>query len=157
MKGTSVHVKNIMELNSSVIIRFEIFLQLFGCENFSKPWLNGPFIGRKDQWFFNWIFDEYHCKLNTRTPGSSTKKLRLRIKRGHAWNLAGGNVSVAFGLSWPGVRLWSRSQENNLQWSNIPIQRNGPQSLHATETSISSKKTLHCITSNNIFAQTTVH
>ena len=37
MKGTSLHIKNIMELNSSVIIRFEILLWLSGCKNFSGP------------------------------------------------------------------------------------------------------------------------
>ena len=42
MKGTSVHIKDIMELNSSVIIRFEILLWLFGCENVSGPSRNGP-------------------------------------------------------------------------------------------------------------------
>ena len=42
MKGTSVHIKNIMELNSSVIIRLEILLWLSGCENFPGPSRNGP-------------------------------------------------------------------------------------------------------------------
>ena len=42
MKGTSVHIKNIMELNSSVIIRFKILLWLSGCENFTGPSRNGP-------------------------------------------------------------------------------------------------------------------
>ena len=42
MKGTSVHIKDIMELNSSVIIRFEILLWLSGCENVSGPSRNGP-------------------------------------------------------------------------------------------------------------------
>ena len=42
MKGTSVHIKDIMELKSSVIIRFEILLWLFGCENVSGPSRNGP-------------------------------------------------------------------------------------------------------------------
>jgi len=32
----------ICEQNSSVIIRFEILLRLFWCENFSVPWRNGP-------------------------------------------------------------------------------------------------------------------
>ena len=45
MKGTSVHIKNIMELNSSVIIRFEILLWLSGCENFPGPSRNGPQAG----------------------------------------------------------------------------------------------------------------
>ena len=40
-KGTSVHIKNIMDLNSSVIIRFGILLWLSGCENFSGPSRNG--------------------------------------------------------------------------------------------------------------------
>ena len=44
MKGTSVHIKDIMELKSSVIIRFEILLWLFGCENVSGPSRNGPLV-----------------------------------------------------------------------------------------------------------------
>ena len=60
MKGTSVHIKNIMELNSSVIIRLEILLWLSGCENFPGPSRNGPldsfprnrFLGRCSPW--NW-------------------------------------------------------------------------------------------------------
>ena len=42
MKGTSVHIKNIMELNSSVIMRFEILLWLSGSKNFPGPLRNGP-------------------------------------------------------------------------------------------------------------------
>ena len=42
MKETSVHIKNIMESDSSVIIRFAILLCLSGCENFSGPSRNGP-------------------------------------------------------------------------------------------------------------------
>ena len=37
MKGISVHTKNIVELNCSVIIRFEILLWLSGCDNCSGP------------------------------------------------------------------------------------------------------------------------
>ena len=37
MKGTSVHIKNIVELNSSVIIRFKSLLWLSGYENFTGP------------------------------------------------------------------------------------------------------------------------
>ena len=48
VKGTSVNVKNIMALNSSVIIRFEILLWLSGCENFPGPSRNGPLV-RKSQ------------------------------------------------------------------------------------------------------------
>ena len=47
MKGTSVHIKDIMELNSSVIIRFEILLWLSECENVSGPSRNGPLMGHK--------------------------------------------------------------------------------------------------------------
>ena len=46
MKATSVHIKNIMELNSSVIIRLEILLWLTGCKNFSAPSRNGPQAGK---------------------------------------------------------------------------------------------------------------
>ena len=42
MEGTSLHIKSIIELNSSVIIRFEILLWLSGRENFSGPSRNGP-------------------------------------------------------------------------------------------------------------------
>ena len=41
MKGTSDHIKNIMELTSSVVKRFDILLWLSGCENFSGPSRNG--------------------------------------------------------------------------------------------------------------------
>ena len=41
MKRTSVHIKN-MCINSSVVIRFEILLQLFGCKHFLGPLRNGP-------------------------------------------------------------------------------------------------------------------
>ena len=42
MKGTSVHIKNDMELNNSVVKTFEILLWPSGCENFSGPSKNGP-------------------------------------------------------------------------------------------------------------------
>ena len=41
MKGTSIHIKNIMELNSSVVVRFEILIWLSRCEIFSGPSRNG--------------------------------------------------------------------------------------------------------------------
>ena len=44
MKVTSVYTKNNMELNSSVIIRFDILLWLFGCEIFSGPSRIGPLV-----------------------------------------------------------------------------------------------------------------
>ena len=42
MKGTSVCVKIIMELNTFVILRFAILLWLSGCKNFSRPSRNRP-------------------------------------------------------------------------------------------------------------------
>ena len=41
IKGTSVHIKNIMELNSSVIIRFDILLRLCGPGRFPRFLRNG--------------------------------------------------------------------------------------------------------------------
>ena len=41
VKRTSVHIKNIMELNSSVVVRFEILMWLSGCEIFSESSRNG--------------------------------------------------------------------------------------------------------------------
>ena len=47
MKRTSVHIKNICEYNSSVIIRFETLRRLSGCENISGPSRNGPLWPQK--------------------------------------------------------------------------------------------------------------
>ena len=41
IRGTFSHIKNIIELNSSVVIRFEVFLWLSGRRNFSGPSRNG--------------------------------------------------------------------------------------------------------------------
>ena len=45
MKGASVHIKNIKESNSSVIIRFKFWPWLSGYENVSGPSRNGPSPG----------------------------------------------------------------------------------------------------------------
>ena len=47
IKGTSVQVKNIMELNSSVIIKFEILLWFSGCDNFLGPSRIGPLVANE--------------------------------------------------------------------------------------------------------------
>ena len=44
MKGTSVYIKNVMELKSSVIIRFEILLWFSRCKKFSGPLRNWPLL-----------------------------------------------------------------------------------------------------------------
>ena len=44
MMRTSVHILRICELNSAVIIRFEILLWFTRCENISGPSRNGPVI-----------------------------------------------------------------------------------------------------------------
>ena len=57
MKETSVHIKNIMESDSSVIIRFAILLCLSGCENFSGPSRNGPLV------LISINFDDFHFSV----------------------------------------------------------------------------------------------
>ena len=93
MKATSVHIKNIMELNSSVIIYFEILLWLSGCENFSGHSRNGPlsakyshgkdYIGYRVLWevhmqdlsYASHVFNVFNSTVQQLSPPTSPSAL----------------------------------------------------------------------------------